>query len=95
MDTDFPMFRLADVYLMYAEAVFRGGTGGDKGTAIDYLNDIMYRAYRKVPVTSPPSTSILSSRKGSRNMANATGEPIGPFSDCSLEANTYGNGKVK
>jgi hypothetical protein len=27
-DTDFPMFRLADAYLMYAEAVLRGGTGG-------------------------------------------------------------------
>ena len=25
VDTDFPMFRLADVYLMYAEAVLRGG----------------------------------------------------------------------
>jgi hypothetical protein len=27
-NTDFPMFRLADAYLMYAEAVKRGGTGG-------------------------------------------------------------------
>jgi starch-binding outer membrane protein, SusD/RagB family len=44
-DTDFPMFRLADVYLMYAEAVLRGGTGGDEGTAIGYFNDIRRRAY--------------------------------------------------
>jgi hypothetical protein len=44
-DTDFPMFRLADVYLMYAEAVLRGGSGGDEGTAVDYFNDIRYRAY--------------------------------------------------
>jgi len=45
VDTDFPMFRLADVYLMYAEAVLRGGTGGDIGTAIGYVNDLRQRAY--------------------------------------------------
>ncbi len=28
-DTDYPMFRLADAYLMYAEASLRGGTGGN------------------------------------------------------------------
>lgn len=44
-DTDFPMFRLADVYLMYAEAVLRGGTGGDVGTAMNYFNDLRKRAY--------------------------------------------------
>ena len=44
-DTDFPMFRLADVYLMYAEAVLRGGTGGDVGTALDYVNALRQRAY--------------------------------------------------
>ncbi len=42
-DTDFPMFRLADVYLMYAEAVLRGG-GGDMGTAVDYVNMVRTRA---------------------------------------------------
>ena len=44
-DTDFPMFRLADVYLMYAEAVLRGGAGGDETTALGYVNDIRERAY--------------------------------------------------
>lgn len=44
-DTDFPMFRLADVYLMYAEAVLRGGSGGDNGTAIGYVNQLRERAY--------------------------------------------------
>lgn len=44
-DTDFPMFRLADVYLMYAEAVLRGGAGGDAGTALNYVNQIRTRAY--------------------------------------------------
>lgn len=46
VDTDFPLFRLADVYLMYAEAVLRGGTGGDVATALGYVNDIRERAYK-------------------------------------------------
>ena len=45
VDTDFPMFRLGDVYLMYAEAVLRGGTGGDLNTAIGYVNDLRERAW--------------------------------------------------
>jgi hypothetical protein len=45
VDTDFPLFRLADVYLMYAEAVQRGGTGGDINTAVDLINDLRERAY--------------------------------------------------
>ncbi|HEY5746866.1 MAG TPA: RagB/SusD family nutrient uptake outer membrane protein [Chryseolinea sp.] len=45
VDTDFPLFRLADVYLMYAEAVKRGGSGGDLNTAVDYINQLRARAY--------------------------------------------------
>jgi hypothetical protein len=44
-DTDYPMFRLADVYLMYAEAVLRGGGGGDMAQALEYANLIRQRAY--------------------------------------------------
>lgn len=44
VDTDFPMFRLADAYLMYAEAVLRGG-GGDLATALDLVNQVRNRAY--------------------------------------------------
>jgi starch-binding outer membrane protein, SusD/RagB family len=44
-DNDFPMMRLADVYLMYAEAVLRGGTGGSTATALGYLNALRTRAY--------------------------------------------------
>jgi hypothetical protein len=43
-DTDFPMFRLADAYLIYAEAVLRGG-GGNRPTALNYVNQIRRRAY--------------------------------------------------
>ncbi len=45
VDVDFPLFRLADVYLMYAEAVLRGGSGGDNGTALNYINLLRERAY--------------------------------------------------
>ncbi len=45
VDTDFPLFRLADVYLMYVEAVLRGGIGGDLTTALNYVNAIRERAY--------------------------------------------------
>lgn len=44
-DTDFPMFRLADVYLMYAEAVLRGGSGGSQAEAVQYINELRTRAY--------------------------------------------------
>lgn len=44
VDTDFPMFRLADSYLMYAEAVLRGGNG-QMSTALGYVNDVIERAY--------------------------------------------------
>jgi hypothetical protein len=42
--TDYPMFRLADAYLMYAEAVKRGG-GGSDSKALDLVNQVRTRAY--------------------------------------------------
>lgn len=45
VSTDFPLFRLAEQYLIYAEAVLRGGTGGDMTTAITYINKLRERAY--------------------------------------------------
>ncbi len=44
VDTDFPMFRLSDAYLMYAEAVLRGG-GGTRPQALTYINALRTRAY--------------------------------------------------
>ncbi|WP_375581330.1 RagB/SusD family nutrient uptake outer membrane protein [Marivirga tractuosa] len=43
-DADYPMFRLADAYLMYAEAVLRGG-GGSEATAVNFINQLRERAY--------------------------------------------------
>ena len=44
VDTDFPMFRLADSYLMYAEAVVRGGNGTTT-KAVEYVNAVIERGY--------------------------------------------------
>lgn len=51
VDTDFPLFRLADVYLMYVEAQMRkdGATNGSNVTnasslSIGYINDLRVRA---------------------------------------------------
>ncbi|WP_343686146.1 RagB/SusD family nutrient uptake outer membrane protein [Chryseobacterium gleum] len=43
-DTDIPIFRLADIYLMYAEATLRGGSGGNTATALGYVNALRTRA---------------------------------------------------
>ncbi|MEL6393045.1 MAG: RagB/SusD family nutrient uptake outer membrane protein [Bacteroidota bacterium] len=43
-DTDFPVFRLADAYLMYAESVVRGG-GGTRERAVQLINELLERAY--------------------------------------------------
>ena len=42
VDIDFPMFRLADVYLMLAESAYRNG---DQVTALNYINMLRERAY--------------------------------------------------
>lgn len=44
-DVDFPVFRLSEMYLIYAEAVLRQGTGGDLTTALNYINLVRKRAY--------------------------------------------------
>jgi hypothetical protein len=44
-DIDFPLFRLGEIYLTYAEAVLRGGSGGDLSTALGYINALRTRAW--------------------------------------------------
>ncbi|MDE3052598.1 MAG: RagB/SusD family nutrient uptake outer membrane protein [Gemmatimonadota bacterium] len=44
VDTDFPMFRLGEAYLIYAEAALRGG-GGSRAQALAYVNALRERAY--------------------------------------------------
>ncbi|QLE00824.1 RagB/SusD family nutrient uptake outer membrane protein [Galbibacter sp. BG1] len=44
VDTDLPLIRLAEMHLTYAEAVLRGGSGGDLATATSYINALRARA---------------------------------------------------
>ena len=56
-DTDMPVFRLGDAYLMYAELNLRGG-GGSPATALGYVNALRGRAYGNATgnITAPALT---------------------------------------
>ncbi len=50
--TDFPLFRLADAYLMYAECVVRGAAGGSDTQALAYINQIRLRSFASEIIAS-------------------------------------------
>ena len=45
VNTDYPVYRLADVYLMLGEAVARSGAGSTTADALPYMNQIRQRAF--------------------------------------------------
>ena len=45
--TDYPLLRLADIYLMAAEAQLRGGTGLSRAEALELVNQVRLRAYNQ------------------------------------------------
>ena len=64
IDTDFPIFRLGEAYLIYAEAAVRTGTGAAQG--LTYFNDLRERAFGDAThdITAPQMTldTILAER---------------------------------
>lgn len=44
-DTDYPLFRLAEMYLIYAEAFVRGATTATQAKAMTYINLVRARAF--------------------------------------------------
>jgi starch-binding outer membrane protein, SusD/RagB family len=62
---DMPLFRLAEQYLIYTEAVLRGGSGGDAALALTYFNKIRERAYGSTAgdVSSVTTDLILDERE--------------------------------
>lgn len=63
-DIDFPLFRYADVLLMYTEAVVRGG-GGDMSLAVDYFNSLRTRAKNPELITSGDLTlNVILNERG-------------------------------
>jgi len=71
-DVDFPVFRLPEMYLIYAEAVLRGGTGGDATTALTYLNAIRARA-GATPFTAADLSPVTT---GLQNILNERGREL-------------------
>lgn len=64
VSVDFPLFRLAEMYLTYVEAVKRGGAGGSEATALSYFNKLRERAYGNTSgnVTSISLRDVLDER---------------------------------
>jgi hypothetical protein len=65
VSTDFPLFRLAEMYLVYIEAVARGGNGGSSAQALLYFNMLRERAYENTNgnVSSYTLDDILNERQ--------------------------------
>ena len=60
--TDFPLFRLSDAYLIYAECAVRGAAGTSMGQAITYFNQVRTRA--GAPVVSVLSLDEVLNERG-------------------------------
>lgn len=65
VNTDFPLFRLAEMYLTYIEAVKRGGIGGSDAIALGYFNKLRERGYETTGgnVSSYTLEDVLNERK--------------------------------
>ena len=60
------------MYLIYAEAVLRGGTGGDAATALTYLNLIRTRA----GATAFNASDLAPATTGLQNVLNERGREL-------------------
>lgn len=62
--TDFPLFRLADAYLIYAECVVRGATGGSISQAVDYVNAVRERSNASIITAGDLTLNFLIDERG-------------------------------
>ncbi|WP_130735667.1 RagB/SusD family nutrient uptake outer membrane protein [Flavobacterium sp. J27] len=62
--TDFPLFRLADAYLMYAECVVRGASGGTITDAVSYVNQIRTRSNAATITASDLDLNFIIDERG-------------------------------
>lgn len=65
--TDFPLYRLADAYLIYAECVLRGATSGTSAQALQYVNAVRARA-KAAPMVSITLNDIIDERGRELNL---------------------------
>jgi hypothetical protein len=57
-DIDVPVFRLAEMYLIYAEAALRLNDAADMPTALGYINKLRGRAYANDPASTAGNISL-------------------------------------
>lgn len=62
--TDFPLFRLADAYLMYAECAVRNASGTDMGTAVQYVNAVRTRSNASTITQSDLTEQFIIDERG-------------------------------
>jgi len=90
--------RLADIYLMYAEAVLRGGGGGDAGTALTYVNKIVERGHGNntgANITSEQlNLDFILDERARELFWEATGGLTLSDTEGSVPAPIYGHGKA-
>jgi starch-binding outer membrane protein, SusD/RagB family len=62
--TDFPLYRLADAYLMYAECALRGASGTSISQALDYVNAVRKRSKAKEILTGELTLDFILDERG-------------------------------
>lgn len=63
-NTDFPLLRLADAYLIYAECAVRGASGTDMGTAVQYVNAVRTRSHASTVTQSDLNLQFIIDERG-------------------------------
>jgi starch-binding outer membrane protein, SusD/RagB family len=62
--TDFPLYRLADAYLMYAECALRGATGTSIPQALTYVNNVRTRSNATTISTGELTLNFILDERG-------------------------------
>lgn len=62
--TDFPLFRLADAYLMYAECALRGAAGTSLSQALTYVNNVRTRSHATPILSSELTLDFILDERG-------------------------------
>ena len=62
--TDFPLFRLADAYLMYAECALRGASSATLPQALTYVNNVRTRANAATISTGELTLNFIINERG-------------------------------
>lgn len=62
--TDFPLYRLADAYLIYAECSLRGASGTNAAQALDYVNAVRTRSHASTITSGELTLDFILDERG-------------------------------